>query len=180
LNHPNCLGTVPGACAPRAKKGRDSHEGSNGTSKSPDRRHASLTHGVAGCATESHRAVQVEHTGASAVPYRGPRNAIAVGKFDNRSTYLRGLFSDGVDRLGGQAKTILVGHLQETGRFNVLERENMEENAREAKLSGKQQTLKGADFTITGDVVEFGRKEIGDAQLFGILGEAKSRAPIRK
>ncbi len=133
---------------------------------------------VAGCATESHQAVQVEHTASSAVAYRGQRSAIAVGKFDNRSTYLRGLFSDGVDRLGGQAKTILVGHLQQTNRFNVLERENMEENAREAKLSGRQQTLAGADFTITGDVVEFGRKETGDAQLFGILGEGKSRSPI--
>src|SRR5947208_1520139 len=95
---------------------------------------------VAGCATESHQAVQVEHTASAATAYRGARNAIAVGKFDNRSTYLRGLFSDGVDRLGGQAKTILVGHLQETGRFNVLERENMEENAREAMLNGKKQT----------------------------------------
>jgi curli biogenesis system outer membrane secretion channel CsgG len=135
---------------------------------------------VTGCATESHQAVQVEHTASSAVAYRGPRNAIAVGKFDNRSTYLRGLFSDGVDRLGGQAKTILVGHLQETGRFSVLERENMEENAREAKLSGKQQVLKGADFTITGDVVEFGRKETGDAQLFGILGEGKKQVAYSK
>jgi curli biogenesis system outer membrane secretion channel CsgG len=135
---------------------------------------------VTGCATESHQAVQVEHTASSAVAYRGQRNAIAVGKFDNRSTYLRGLFSDGVDRLGGQAKTILVGHLQETGRFSVLERENMEENAREAKLSGKQQALKGADFTITGDVVEFGRKETGDAQLFGILGEGKKQVAYSK
>jgi curli biogenesis system outer membrane secretion channel CsgG len=135
---------------------------------------------VAGCATESHEAVQVEHTAAAAVPYGGARNAIAVGKFDNRSTYLRGLFSDGVDRLGGQAKTILVGHLQETGRFNVMERENMEENAREAKLSGRQQHLRGADFTVTGDVVEFGRKETGDAQLFGILGEGKKQVAYSK
>jgi curli biogenesis system outer membrane secretion channel CsgG len=135
---------------------------------------------LGGCATESHQAVQVEHTASAAVPYRGARSAIAVGKFDNRSTYLRGLFSDGVDRLGGQAKTILVGHLQETGRFNVLERENMEENAREAKLSGKQQVLRGADYTITGDVVEFGRKETGDAQLFGILGEGKKQVAYSK
>src|SRR3954466_5970679 len=54
---------------------------------------------VAGCATESHQAVQTEHTASSTVAYRGVRNSIAVGKFDNRSTYLRGLFSDGVDRL---------------------------------------------------------------------------------
>src|SRR6267142_5196149 len=94
---------------------------------------------VAGCATESHQAVQVEHTASAATPYHGVRNAIAVGKFDNRSTYLRGLFSDGVDRLGGQAKTILVGHLQETGRFTVVDRDNMDEIAREAAIKGQQQ-----------------------------------------
>jgi curli biogenesis system outer membrane secretion channel CsgG len=135
---------------------------------------------MAGCATESHQTVQIEHTATAATAYQGARNNIAVGKFDNRSTYLRGLFSDGVDRLGGQAKTILVGHLQETGRFNVMDRDNMEEIATEARLSGKQQSLKGADFTITGDVVEFGRKETGDAQLFGILGEGKRQAAYSK
>jgi Curli production assembly/transport component CsgG len=93
-----------------------------------------------------------------------------VGKFDNRSSYMRGLFSDGVDRLGGQAKTILIGHLQETGRFGVVDRDNLDEIAREARIKGQQQALKGADFAITGDVVEFGRKEVGDRQLFGILG----------
>lgn len=135
---------------------------------------------LGGCATESHQAVQVEKPAAAATSYSGPKSAIAVGKFDNRSSYLRGLFSDGVDRLGGQAKTILIGHLQETGRFAVLERDNMDENAREAKLSGREQKLKGADFTITGDVVEFGRKETGDAQLFGILGSGKKQVAYSK
>lgn len=135
---------------------------------------------VTGCATESHQAVQPEKPIAATRAYQGPKSTIAVGKFDNRSTYLRGLFSDGVDRLGGQAKTILIGHLQETGRFNVMERENMEEIAQEARLSGKQQTLKGADFTITGDVVEFGRKETGDEQLFGILGSGKQQVAYSK
>jgi curli biogenesis system outer membrane secretion channel CsgG len=135
---------------------------------------------VAGCATESHEAVQVQHSVASTTAYHGTRSVIAVGKFDNRSTYLRGLFSDGVDRLGGQAKTILIGHLQETGRFDVMDRDNMEEIAQEARLSGKHQALRGADFTITGDVVEFGRKETGDSQLFGILGEGKKQVAYSK
>lgn len=135
---------------------------------------------LAGCATESHQAVQVEKPATAAVAYHGPRSAIAVGKFDNRSTYLRGLFSDGVDRLGGQAKTILIGHLQETGRFDVMDRDNMEENAREARLAGKQQQLQAAQFTITGDVVEFGRKETGDNQLFGILGSGKKQVAYSK
>src|SRR5205807_8567065 len=130
---------------------------------------------LAGCATESHQVVQTEKPAAAARAYQGPRSTIAVGKFDNRSTYLRGLFSDGVDRLGGQAKTILIGHLQETGRFNVVDRDNLEELAREAKIKGQAQALKGADFALTGDVVEFGRKEVGDRQLFGILGSGKQQ-----
>src|SRR5689334_15398622 len=113
--------------------------------------------GLIGCATESHKAVEVHKPAAAATVYTGPKNTLVVGKFDNRSSYMRGLFSDGVDRLGGQAKTILVGHLKDTGRFIVLDRDNMDEIAREAQIKGTPQKLKGADVAITGDVVEFGR-----------------------
>jgi len=143
---------------------------------------ATVSIGLAGCATESHQALAIEKSAAAATAptYNGPKHALAVGKFDNRSSYLRGLFSDGVDRLGGQAKTILIGHLQQTGRFSVMDRDNMEENAREAKLAGKEQKLSGAQFIITGDVVEFGRKESGDQQLFGILGSGKKQIAYSK
>lgn len=65
-------------------------------------------------------------------------------------------------------------------RSEVLDRENLEEIAREAQFSGKRAQIKGADFTITGDVVEFGRKETGDSQLFGILGEGKKQLAYSK
>jgi curli biogenesis system outer membrane secretion channel CsgG len=136
--------------------------------------------GLAGCATESHQALQPQKPASAGTVYTGPKSTLVVGSFDNRSTYLRGLFSDSVDRLGGQAKTILIGHLQETGRFNVVDRGNMEELAREAKLKGQLQSLKGADYAITGDVVEFGRKEVGDEQLFGILGSGKKQVAYSK
>ena len=139
---------------------------------------ATLT--VGGCATETHQALNVEKPAAAHIAYSGVRAPIAVGKFDNRSIYMRGLFSDGVDRLGGQAKTILIGHLQESGRFDVLDRDNMEENAREAQLAGHPQRLPGAAVIITGDVVEFGRKETGDMQLFGILGSGKQQVAYSK
>ena len=134
----------------------------------------------AGCATESHQALETHKPTSAGTPYTGPKSTLMVGKFDNRSSYMRGLFSDGVDRLGGQAKTILIGHLQETGRFNVVDRDNMDELAREAKLKGQEQKLKGADVVITGDVVEFGRKEIGDVQLFGIAGSGKKQIAYSK
>ena len=136
--------------------------------------------GMVGCATESHKAVEVHKPTAATTVYTGQKDTLVVGKFDNRSSYMRGLFSDGVDRLGGQAKTILIGHLQETGRFKVMDRDNMDEIAREAKLKGQEQALKGADFAITGDVVEFGRKEVGDQQLFGILGSGKKQVAYSK
>lgn len=135
---------------------------------------------LTGCATESNRKIEATKTEASLVAYSGPKSKLVVGKFDNRSSYLRGLFSDNVDRLGSQAKTILMGHLQQSGRFSLLDRDNMEESAREAKLAGKQQMLTGADFAVTGDVVEFGRKETGDTQLWGILGSGKKQIAYSK
>ncbi|KMN16688.1 CsgG/HfaB family protein [Pseudomonas weihenstephanensis] len=135
---------------------------------------------LAGCATESSRALPIEKVASASVAYHGVRVPIAVGKFDNRSSYMRGIFSDGVDRLGGQAKTILITHLQQTNRFSVLDRDNMGEIAQEAVIKGQAQKLKGADYVVTGDVTEFGRKETGDRQLFGLLGRGKTQVAYAK
>ncbi|MDR0780696.1 MAG: CsgG/HfaB family protein [Pseudomonadales bacterium] len=135
---------------------------------------------LGGCATESSQALEVPQVAAVRSAYNGVRAPIAVGKFDNRSSYLRGVFSDGVDRLGGQAKTILITHLQQTNRFSVLDRDNMAEIQQEAAIRNTAQQLRGADFVITGDVTEFGRKETGDQQLFGILGRGKEQVAYAK
>jgi len=135
---------------------------------------------LGGCATESSRALTVQQVATAGTTYTGPRSPIAVGKFDNRSSYMRGLFSDGVDRLGSQAKTILITDLQQTNRFSVLDRDNMQEIKAESDIARRTQHLKGADYVITGDVTEFGRKEVGDHQLFGILGRGKSQIAYAK
>jgi len=136
---------------------------------------------LAGCATEHAQALKVPTTAAAAgAPYRGARSAISVGKFDNRTNYLRGVFSDGQDRLGGQAKTILVSHLQRTGRFSVMDRENLSELAQEAGFSKTTNQIKGARYVVTGDVTAFGRKVTGDKQLFGILGRGKEQLAYAK
>ncbi|WP_434135044.1 CsgG/HfaB family protein [Pseudomonas luteola] len=140
----------------------------------------SLSALMSGCATEESRTLEVAKVTSAQSIYQGIRQPVSVGKFDNRSSYMRGLFSDGVDRLGGQAKTILVTHLQQSNRFNVLDRDNMSEIAQESALSKKGQQLRGADYVVTGDVTEFGRKEVGDQQLFGILGRAKSQIAYAK
>ncbi len=136
---------------------------------------------LSGCATtESQRVIETQQVKAARTAYQGPRPVVSVGKFDNRSAFMRGIFSDGVDRLGSQAKTILIGHLQESLRFNVLERENLEEARQEAGYQNQALSTKGADFIVTGAVAEFGRKEVGDQQFFGVLGRGKKQIAYAK
>jgi len=135
----------------------------------------------AGCAhQEKSRTLAIPKVESASQSYSGLRIPIAVGKFDNRSSFMRGVFSDNVDRLGGQAQTILVTHLQQSRHFNVLDRTNMSEIKEEAALQKKAQSLKGAEFIVTGDVTEFGRKDVGDTQFFGILGRGKTQIAYAK
>ncbi len=136
---------------------------------------------MAGCATEeSHRTLVPGTVASHGTSYSGTKYVLVVGKFQNRSSYMRGIFSDGPDQLGNQAKTILKTHLQQTNRFTVVDRANMKEIAMEAKLRGETQNLQGAQVAITGDVTEFGRRTTGDRQLFGILGSGKTQVAYAK
>lgn len=139
-----------------------------------------ITASLFGCATEQSRTIEITKVQAASTQYNGERSKVSIGKFENRSTYMSGIFSDGVDRLGNQAKSVLTAHLQQTGRFSVLDRENLSETARETSYANKAQTIKGSEFVITGSVSEFGRKVTGDQQLFGILGRGKSQIAYAK
>jgi curli biogenesis system outer membrane secretion channel CsgG len=133
-----------------------------------------------GCATESHRAVAVEKVNTYNSSFSGQKTTLVVGKFQNRSSYLQGLFSSDSDRLGNQSKTILKTHLQQTNRFTVVDRESLVEIGQEAELGGVNQKLDGARYVVTGDVTEFGRKVTGNRQLFGILGAGKTQTAYAK
>lgn len=135
---------------------------------------------LSGCATESHRTVETATVASYQTAYYGEKAPLALGKFTNRSQYNQGIFSDGVDRLGSQAGTILQTHLQQTGRFTVLDRANLDEIAFESNLKGQAAQLKGARYLVTGDITEFGRKTVGDKQLFGILGKGKTQTAYAK
>nr|WP_314167313.1 CsgG/HfaB family protein [uncultured Campylobacter sp.] len=133
-----------------------------------------------GCAKESSRVVQTPTVASLNTNYSGERIAVSVGRFNNQSSYNNGVFSDGEDRLGNQAQTILISNLQQSGRFSVLDRTNMRAIKEESAISKSVQSLKGARYVITGDVTEFGRKTTGDHQLFGILGKGKTQTAYSK
>lgn len=129
-----------------------------------------------GCTpVETHQVLETQKVEAYNTTYVGEKTTLVVGKFNNRSNYLQGLFSSNSDRLGNQAKTILKTHLHQTNRFKVVDRENFLQAQEEAKYLNKTQSVTGARYVVTGAVTEFGRKEVGDQQLFGILGSARKQ-----
>lgn len=135
---------------------------------------------MTGCVQENSRTVPVQKVEAATTAYTGPRTKVSVGKFDNRSSFMRGVFSNGEDRMGSQAQTILVTHLQQSQRFSVLDRTVLTELKQEATFGQKTQNIQGARYVLTGDVSEFGRKDVGDRQLFGILGRGKTQVAYAK
>lgn len=135
---------------------------------------------ISGCATETHNTVAVTPVEANKTVYTGPKSTLVLGEFNNRSNYMQGLFSSNIDKLGNQGKTILKTHLKQTNRFKVVDRENLAKMKKEAELLGIKQEIKGARYVISGGVTEFGRKVIGDKQLFGILGAGKSQIAYAK
>jgi curli biogenesis system outer membrane secretion channel CsgG len=108
-------------------------------------------------------------------PYSGPKYRLAIGKLDNQTRYMNGIFSDGVDRLGMQAQQNLATHLAQSNRFVVVDRLNMDEMTRETTISATTQKLIGADILVTGAVTEFGRRETGTAGLGGILQRSRTQ-----
>ncbi len=146
---------------------------------------AAVVLGLAGCATETNRVVAATQTQAAIAQATAPvpvqqRVSVSIGKFENQSAFMRGAFSDGVDRVGNQAKTALIAHLTQTGRFTAMDRENMSEIRQETSIAGGQLSLKGARFVVSGHITEMGRKEVGDKQLFGILGRGKEQVAYAK
>ena len=135
---------------------------------------------MAACASESKRSIQPERVQSYQSNYVGEKTTIVVGNFNNRSNYMQGLFSSGGDRLGSQGKTILKTHLQQTNRFNLVDRDAMKELEQEAAFRGEKQAISGARYVVSGAVSEFGRKVVGDKQLFGILGRGKEQIAYAK
>jgi curli biogenesis system outer membrane secretion channel CsgG len=104
---------------------------------------------LTGCVQEGARTLPIQKVASAGIPTTAVKVPVSVGKFDNRSSFMRGVFSTGEDRMGSQAQTILVTHLQQSQRFSVLDRSVMTEIKQEASLKKQTQTLKGADYVIT-------------------------------
>lgn len=133
--------------------------------------------GLNACSSETYETVEIVEVNSS---YSGPQSRLVIGKFANKSPYLNGIFSDGSDKLGNQAKEILKTNLIKTKRYELLERDNLDILAEEAKRSGITQQIAGASVIVTGAVTDFGRKTVGSKVFFGLFGRSKSQIAYSK
>jgi curli biogenesis system outer membrane secretion channel CsgG len=99
---------------------------------------------------------------------QGLKRKVAIARFSNETQYAKGVFySKENDPIGKQAVDILSTKLAASNKFILLERQDMDKIMEELKLAGNEGYQKvGADYLIIGSVTEFGRKNVGDVNVF--------------
>lgn len=92
------------------------------------------------------------------------KRKVAIGRFSNETQYGKGLFYDKEnDPMRKQALDILSSKLAASGKFILLERDDLDVLVEEA--GGEMQKI-GADYIILGSITQFGRKAEGDNRVF--------------
>ena len=92
------------------------------------------------------------------------KRKVAIGRFTNETQYGKGLFYDREnDPMRKQAMDILSSKLAASGKFILLERDDLDVIVKEA---GAEMQKIGADYIILGSITQFGRKTEGDERIF--------------
>ena len=92
------------------------------------------------------------------------KRKVAIGRFTNETQYGKGIFYDkDNDPMRKQALDILSSKLAQSGKFILLEREDLDVLVKEA---GESMSKIGADYIILGSITEFGRKNEGNEGVF--------------
>jgi curli biogenesis system outer membrane secretion channel CsgG len=101
---------------------------------------------------------------------RSLKRKVAIARFTNETQYAKGIFYDKNNNnpVEKQAADMLATKLSSSGKFLLLEREGLDKILEEIKIAGGDQGMQkvGADYLIFGSVTEFGRKNVGDQNVF--------------
>lgn len=101
---------------------------------------------------------------ASAEGEKTIKRKVAIGRFSNETQYSKGIFYDkDNDPMRKQAMDLLSAKLAASGKFLLLERDDMDVLVKEAGTSANKVV---ADYLILGSITEFGRKNQGQQKIF--------------
>ena len=105
------------------------------------------------------------------------KRKVAIGRFSNETQYAKGLFYDKEnDPMRKQALDILSSKLAASGKFILLEREDLDVLVAEA---GEGMNKIGADYIILGSITEYGRKTEGEQKVFSSSIPMRPRGMLR-
>lgn len=109
----------------------------------------------------------VEQTNVEKNSERVLKRKVAIGRFSNETSYAKGIFYDkNNDPMGKQALDILSAKLAASGKFLLLERNDMDVLLKENETNGTSLSTIRADYMIIGSITEYGRKDIGKTGVF--------------
>lgn len=95
------------------------------------------------------------------------KRKVAIGRFSNETQYAKGIFYDKTnDPMGKQALDILSAKLASSGKFILLERNDLASLVEECNKNGGVSSTIGADYLIIGSITEYGRKDTGKNGVF--------------
>ena len=95
------------------------------------------------------------------------KRKVAIARFSNETQYGKGIFYDKEnDPMAKQALDILTTRLAATGKFILLERSDIDKAMLEAEGTEAKRPEVPADYIIVGSITQFGRKNMGDVNLF--------------
>lgn len=95
------------------------------------------------------------------------KRKVAIGRFSNETQYAKGIFYDKEnDPMGKQALDILSAKLASSGKFILLERNDLSALLEESQKNGNTASTIGADYMIIGSITEYGRKDTGKNGVF--------------
>ena len=99
------------------------------------------------------------------------KRTVAIARFSNETKYGKGFFNN-EDMVAQQAMDILSSRLTQSGKFILLERNDISSVLDELNLSNMSDFNIPADYLILGSVTAFGRKTEGDV---GALSRTKKQ-----
>lgn len=141
---------------------------------------------LGGCASPTHEVVnvpepvvpQVSKTIADA-SQKGLKRKVAIARFNNQTRHGSSLLLDeNNDRVGKQASDILAARLTDSGKFLMLERQDLNQIKSEQDIAGISTQVVGADYLIIGSVSEFGRSVESEVGIFSRNKKQRARAVV--
>jgi curli biogenesis system outer membrane secretion channel CsgG len=121
------------------------------------------------CATNKVMRPESQVTSFPQEEYQGLKRKVAIARFSNETEAARSAFYDhSRDPLGKQGMEILTTRLAQTGKFILLERNDLDKIQKELEEFGSKDAFQkvGADFLLLGAITEYGRKTTGEEGAF--------------